>query len=40
MDGFLALLIGVGIGTYYAESIREQVTILDPNKNKTKSGGA
>lgn len=33
MNTLLALLGGVAIGTYYAETIRENVTILDPNKD-------
>lgn len=35
MDTLLKLLAGMAIGTYYAETIRENVTILDPNKGPT-----
>lgn len=31
METLLKILAGVAIGTYYAETIRENVTILDPN---------
>lgn len=30
MDGFLLLLAGVVVGTYFAEPIREKVPLLDP----------
>lgn len=33
MDSIITLLLGVAIGTYYAESIREKVPVLDPKPN-------
>lgn len=33
MDNLLIVLLGFAIGTYYADSIRKEVPILDPNKS-------
>lgn len=32
MSDILVLLAGIGIGTYFANEIREKVPVLDPNK--------
>lgn len=42
MNSLLNVLIGVVIGTYYAESIRQQVPLLDPSSSKTsdQEGGS
>lgn len=39
MDNLLIALFGVAIGTYYADSIRKEVPILDPNKSNEKGEG-
>lgn len=31
MEGFILLLAGITVGTYFAEPIREKVPMLDPN---------
>lgn len=40
MESILLLLAGVTIGTYFAEPIREKVTMLDPNGKSEEEGVA
>lgn len=35
MDSLLWLLLGVALGTYNAEIIRDKVSVLDPNASNT-----
>lgn len=34
MDGIVTILLGLAIGAYFAEPIRETVPLLDPNKQE------
>lgn len=36
MNDLLLLLAGIAAGTYFAESIRKTVPILDPNKTSVQ----
>lgn len=35
MDSIITVLLGLVVGTYFAEPIRETVPLLDPNKKES-----
>lgn len=40
MNDLLLLILGVSVGTYFAEDVRGVVPILDPKKGATEEGSS